>query len=659
MLPRTSQGRSYPPERPSGQPGESGPRPDTAEIDPPSWTDLARAWSPRQTIRLDPTKKHSYALECAIDDIPVDIPYALYLADEAGQYRLLAFDFDAHHDGSTAHSDAADLSARLQEADIEHVVCSSGPGGGVHLWIRLAYAVPARQVTQVATTLAATYTSMDVGALTNPATGCVRPPGAPHRSGGISQPLGAVDVGDVHFDRVAAVIKYLQPTARSTTPAPASCVEVRTDADGATYLEGPRRPLAPKIRGLAQQPLSPTTDASAVAYSILLGCAHARMRLSDVHQLAFTQRAPGLEHIRTSSSGRDRQARVGSERHLARQWARAVVAASALRPAAADPGSTRRHEAEQRVASLLAAMRAVPQRWTGRTGSQDRLVLHALAAQLLRVCRTQVHYAERSWALDAGLTRVVVHNRVARLSSEGWIQRVARGVGPWAARWSIGQGGGETRSGHLFPVRDERLLHQGLRIARHDVWQAKNLGVLGLRVWEELRSRWRPVAEIAARLGVTVKTVRQKLSALQAVSLVTGDGRAYGDKRRLHKAAEIAGTTGAHVDRERLYKLESAAFTWWFACRYAPDADATAEWGQYPSPAQAAEVHPRDIALAYGAWCRGVPPEPTTWGAAIVTLEDHRHQDPDSWWELVVATRAALPPEEVLAPAHRWVPVAA
>lgn len=154
-------------------------------------------------------------------------------------------------------------------------------------------------------------------------------------------------------------------------------------------------------------------------------------------------------------------------------------------------------------------------------------------------------------------------------------------------------------------------------------------------------------------------TVRQKLRALQQVRLVTGDGRAYGNRKRLQTAAELAGVTGAHADRERLYKLESASFVWWFTCRYAPNTDVLGEWGEYPSPTQAAEVDPRDIALAYGAECRGVPPEPTVWGAAIAALEEHRHRDPGSWWELVVAARAALPPEDVLAPAHRWVPVAA
>lgn len=660
MLPRTSQGRPYPSSRPYGQPCESGPRPETAEIEPPSWAALARAWSPRKNVRIDPTREHRYATECPVDDIPAGIPYALHLTGDDHQYRLLALDFDAKKDAATAQADAGDLSSRLQDADIDHVVCASGPRGGVHIWIHLATLVPAANVAKLAATLTAAYPqSGDFGALHNPVTGAVRPPGAPHRISGVSEPLGTTDVRAVAFKRVVAVVSRLQPRATKTTiDSEVTCVDVAADTSGARYLAGPRRPISPQIRALMQQDLEPDADASAVAYAVLLGCAHARMRLADVQDLAFNQAVPGLEHIRTVRAGTGRQERRKAGEHLRRQWSRAVAAAAFVRPAACR-ASEARQQAEHLVSQLLSAMRAVPHRWNGRTGSQDRLLLEVLASTTLSASRAQVQLAERNWALEAGLTRAVVHDRLQRLVQEGWIRRVARGVGPWAARWTIGQGGGNSGSGQLFSARDEESLHRRLELARADIWQAKGLGVLGLRVWQELRSCWRPVADIAARLGVTVATVRQKLRALQRVRLVTGDGRAYGDRKRLRAAAEIAGVTGAHADRERLYRLESASFVWWFTCRYAPNSDVAGEWGEYPSPTQAAEVDPRDIALAYGAESRGVPPEPTAWGAAIVILEEHRHRDPGSWWELVLAARAALPPEDVLAPAHRWVPVAA
>jgi len=96
-------------------------------------------------------------------------------------------------------------------------------------------------------------------------------------------------------------------------------------------------------------------------------------------------------------------------------------------------------------------MDAQPGRWTGKTGAQDRLVLLALAARTLAAAVTEVHLSERDWALSAGLTRDAVADRLKVLSQQGWVARVQRAAGPWAAVWRIvNPGGGEKRSGAVF-----------------------------------------------------------------------------------------------------------------------------------------------------------------------------------------------------------------
>lgn len=658
----TSQGRSYPPNRPSGQPGVFGPRSDRHYENPLRWVALARVWSPRKTVRVDRDLAHTYANEHDLSDLlPAGVPYALHLTDDRHQYRLIAVDFDAHHGESSAAADSADLSARLHALEIDHVVCASGPAGGMHVWIRLASPVPADYARKLADALAATYRSADVGALRNPTTGCVRPPGAPHRHGGRSIPLGDPDLGETRpalLDQLLDRLEHRRDTPPATSDASTTAVEVLEDAEGAPYLCGPRRPLAPTLRALARRPVE-GADASGIAYSLLLGCAHARMTLSNVRHAALTDRWPGLEHIRTAVHDGHRQPRTDPEAHLRRQWGRAVAAASLVKPAVHE-GSRRRQEAEAAVATLVAAMDAQPARWMGRTGVQDRLILLALAARMLRACRVEVHLAERAWAVDVAIPRAVLHARVERLRGEGWLCRAARSVGPWAARWTVGEkGGGKVRSGRQFSAHLEKRIHIELRRARHDVWQSPALGVLGMRVWERLRTGWAPVRELARALGITAATVRQKLGVLQAVRLVAGDGRAYRTRARLAAAADALGQTGANGDRARLYELESAAWTWWHTCRYQPDAsDAIAEWGEFPSSQHAADTDPRDIALTYGARGRGIPAEATQWGAALVILDTHRHRDPGSWKELVAATRAALPSEDVLVPAYRARPAA-
>src|SRR3954469_24955637 len=123
--------------------------------------------------------RNAYHREIPVDGPPPHRPYAVYLADIDGGYRLLGLDLDSGR-GPVA-ADLAELRALLDRAGLPHLVCASGPFGGRHVWIGLAEAVPAPEVARLADALAARLPSLDTAPLRNPATGCLRPPGAPHR----------------------------------------------------------------------------------------------------------------------------------------------------------------------------------------------------------------------------------------------------------------------------------------------------------------------------------------------------------------------------------------------------------------------------------------------------------------------------------------------
>ncbi|MCT2057393.1 hypothetical protein M3E00_02490 [Dietzia cinnamea] len=385
------------------------------------------------------------------------------------------------------------------------------------------------------------------------------------------------------------------------------------------------------------------------------------MQYRDLHEAAFTDRWPGLEFVRTSRTGAgERSPRLDVAAELARQWAKAVTAASYTQRSTAGPSPARR-VAEALVADLLTRMDARPGRWTGKTGAQDRLVLLALAARTLAAAATEVHLSERDWALAAGLTRDAVADRLKVLGQQGWVARVQRAAGPWATVWRIvNPGGGKKRSGAVFTPGMQSQLDAELECAREDIWHARPLGVLGMRVWTHMSAGRVSVRELATRLGVCPATVRSKLRALRSLGLCTADGRVYRSRSRLARAAVAAGVDGAHADRVRLYRLHSAVFVWWFTTRHQPErSDALAEWGEFPDPAEAEQIHPTDIALAYGATSTGPPVSATTWGAAMAAQDRHREADPDSWWELVAAARAALPAPDMLLAPHQWAATAA
>lgn len=669
MLPGTSQSKSYPSVGPVDPIGVSrSDRDNVIPHDPTWWWDsVACAWSPRPYMRVDTHKAHTFAATRRLTDgAPGEgTPFALHLTDESGRFRLLALDFDAHHAGSTADKDLAACTAALTSAGIDHLVCSSGPGGGYHVWIRLGTAISPHRLAPIIEAFAAAWPSLDRGPLANSRTGCVRAPGAPHRAGGTSMPLTDPHIRPVSLRALRTVIKQLtqlpQASGTSTTGARTAPVPVHIDLQGHPHLAGPRRPLPTQIRALARTPITVRTDASAVGWSILLACAHARMQYRDLHEAVFTDRWPGLEAVRTHrTSAGERTPRFDATAELARQWAKAVTAASCTHRSSSGPSPARR-AAEATIADLLTRMDAQPHRWAGKTGAQDRLVLLALAARTLAAAAADVHLSERNWASAAGIARDTVADRLKTLVQQGWLARVRRAAGPWAAVWRIVRpGGGEQRSGAVFTPGMERQLDAELECAREDIWHARPLGVLGMRVWTHLAAGRASVRELATRLGICPATVRSKLRALRSLGLCTADGRVYRSRSRLARAAVAAGVDGAHADRVRLYRLHSAVFVWWFTTRHQPDrSDALGEWGNFPHTDEAEQAHPADIALAYGATATGPPVSATTWGAAMAAQDRHREADPDSWWELVAAARAALPAPDMLLAPHQWARAAA
>lgn len=631
---------------------------DTPPQGSPPWETLRDTWSPRAHIRVDRDGDHRY-VEVPAGNARPQHPHALYLTDLRGRYHLLGFDFDDHSGGQQPRVDAATLRALLEIAGIPHLACSSGPGDGIHVWVRLATPTPASAVKNLAEQLQNVFKSFDSAPLVNSRTGCLRAPGSPHRAGGHSEPLSSDEVLPVDFDHVVRALSGLPATS---TAAPATAGEtatwlqpIGTTPDGAPRLRGPRRPLPPQFRALARRPVGIADDASAIAWSLLLACAHARHTQEDVQHAALDARWPGLEYLRTSRQDGHRAPRADQEQFLAQQWEKAVAAAAAVPARSCDTSSDAWRAAAAHVAAAQQEADARPDRWTGCTGVIDRLIVDALCWRLRQAAATAVHLSERAWALLAGLDRATVNRRLGALVRDGWIVRVEEAAGPWAARWTVRAGGGKQGSGPN-PEEVTRALADRLDTAREDVWNAQGIGHTAWAVWRAVCAGARTVAQVCTATGLGRTTVSEKLGALRAVRLLDGTGRrAYTGRRRLSEAAKALGVRGAHDDKVRLYALHSATFVWWLTDRLrdhlSGPSDALAEWGHYPNELVVADTDPRDVAMTYGGTSLGPPPEATTWSAAMVMQEAHRHRDPSYWTTLVAEARAALPPADAFGPA--------
>ncbi len=309
---------------------------------------LTRAVSPRPLVRVADVDAYgkavnTYTRRARTAGARPDAPWAVYLTDQTGSFRLLAFDFDAAKGDPAA--DAAMLCGWLEYTGLPHLLTRSGPSGGRHVWLALAEAVDAGVVDTLARLARARLPSLDIAPLANPVTGCVRPPGSPHRAGGSSTVLaGDPDALAVPAVTAADVTRLVEILAAGHQPEPLAPLAdpgapLPTDRVGRLYLPGVRRQLpAGSVQALevdaaavdANTVDASTVDASTVLRRVLVGAAAARWRCADLAGLVAS--SPGLEHVRSQGQGqgqgpgRPRRVRSPGESRavLARQWDRAV-----------------------------------------------------------------------------------------------------------------------------------------------------------------------------------------------------------------------------------------------------------------------------------------------------------------------------------------------
>src|SRR4051794_37394262 len=376
---------------------------------------------------------NAYRREISVDGPPPHRPYAVYLADADGGYWLLGCDLDSGR--GPVGEDLAELHALLDRAGLPHLVCASGPGGGRHGWIGLAEAVPAPQVARLADALAARLPSLDTAPLRNPRTGCLRPPGAPHRITGAASILTG-DPAVLIAPRVGRI--QLRRLLDLLGAAPADGARPRTPrgAGGRAHLPGAPGRLPDEAQAALSEPLPADADASAVLWRVLLGAVRARWRLEQLRKLLPD--APGLEHVRTECRGERRVDRPPGEQRalLRRQWQRALTHVQTAGPGADPSFSARCAPVVAAVTAGQARAGAARGRWARPGGPSDARVLAALALLTLQAVRPEVADIRRLGEL-AGVSRETARRALGRLTAEGWIAQTAAAAGIHAARWRL------------------------------------------------------------------------------------------------------------------------------------------------------------------------------------------------------------------------------
>ena len=564
----------------------------------------ARAWeltgalSPRRSVRVadqdvsgEVVNTYTGTCRTSAAEAP-DVPWAIYLAGSRdGRYRLIAFDLDAKGGRALVAADTATITDLLDRANVPHVVCASGPSGGRHVWVALVDDIDAATVATLGRLVRRLCPSLDLAPLLNPVTGCVRPPGSPHRHGGTSTVIAgdvanltrpAATGAQVH-ELVATLAAQLHDDDGATaalthSPAP-------LDALGHPYLPGPKRRL-PAGSAAALESDAASGDASAVLWRILCGAASAKWHYEDVAALIDS---PGMAHVRSyrAKSGRRLRPARGADspaRVLSRQWAKAVdaMAIAPRRPDHTDATFDQR-AADIAVIATHVQTRAdsSPGRWTQGGGPTDRLVLDALCALALDAVAAAVEADIRRLALTCGIGRETARTALLRLAADQWIARVASASGTASASWTIDPrsavhrrlnearsqadprpalGGDALRSSLLNQLRDR------LALCRHDAF-ATPLGLGSLCGYVYARSIADPSALVGPDQELPDDAVCRAVERLVAEGLVkhAAEGWRAAPAARRDAVARRRGSAGALVARGELYALERAVWEWWRA----------------------------------------------------------------------------------------------
>lgn len=558
---------------------------------------LTGAISPRGLVRVAASDAggrvlNSYPLVHPVGGRRPWTPWAVHLTDREGRFRLLCADLDARTTPEDVQRDLQQLAGVLDDLAIPHLVCRSGPSGGAHVWVGLAEGVDPDMVARLARMLEGWLPTADPTPLLNPSTGCVRPPGAPHRLGGTSTLVTGslseltsprVTRGDVARLVEALALRVVQE-APSAAPRP-TARPVAIDRLGFPHLPGTRRDLPPASRAALTTPVTGGVDASAVLWRVLCGAVAAHWRYGQMRGLLGE---PGLEHARTQRHGAVRVPRPSSGAAsplgvLARQWRRAVQKMATLPASRAGEDPT----FDGRAAHVTGVVRTVQERaeasagrWRGPRGIAHRKVLDVICLFELQAVRLDVEADIRRIALTSGIDRETARRALISLASDGWLARSRPAAGPRAATWTTAHDGVIPRQvDPLLSQADPRPTHHGtaqrhllldllgdrLTAAAHDVFAPRTgLGSEAGALYARLNLP-RPILELDECLGWGPDQVEHTAALLAGAGLVQRAGRSWTrtSPSHLDEVAESLGMARRGEQRAAAYQIERQAWAWW------------------------------------------------------------------------------------------------
>ena len=518
----------------------------------------------RLLVRRNGRGAYPASTQRPLTSTPPTPPAAVLLFDDHGHLATLALDFDVSRGGRhVVERDAAEALQLLSEAGLLPWADAAAPGGH-HVYARLPHPQPAHVVARLAAALSARWTTLDVAPLLNPTGGCIRPPGAAHKTDG--------------FQRLVSRLEYVQ-RAVTHRPHPAawdalwsvsgaakvSPLPATTDApvtpDAAPGVA--KRPLGGQWQAIAHGGKHPYPSDSEARMAVIGGCVRAGWSLADIEAAISGPwaRGPLARHLRDKYP-QGWRVRVAAEFTKARKNHLESRVHRPVRNSDTRPGSTRGgshptllssgnpHLDLRRFFSFTTAY-VRDQRLT----PTQRAVLRAVIWAGLVQGRLVINAGCRALAEQAGCHLDTVAATLHELAAHGLVQRLREGRGPDADLWQI----------NVALGRDHRPA-RGKILGLHPVFR-----VVGshrtAEVWHELQRSRAPLTAdgIGTTLGYDRQRVTEELRLLAGWDLAqraeTG-GWTLGDA----DADQLAAALGGDDHRRAQHEHHVAQRAAWHRC---------------------------------------------------------------------------------------------
>lgn len=415
------------------------------------WARLAPRLAARGRVRIsrDGGRNYPRRYERPVTTAVPAQPAALLVYDDQGCAPVFVVDLDAKDACGRIEHDFRALAGLLYRAGLRSWFSDHSPSGGRHVYIPLAEPIPFAEARQVAELLGRRLPTVDPSPLRSIASGCLRPPGARHRSGGhqvLDDPLEDAERALDHPNDIAAWRRFVDELGRHTGPLVAEAAGQAPTAPE----DGPPRDVDEDASSVALTPLPgyshPSDDFERIArtgdydmskyaspsearQAVLWAATAAGWTLVDVARRVEDGTWPGLASFYARYSPHQRH------KALSRDWLRAAAfekrrreahGKSPVRLRTTSPHKTHRGESRGHRNELGGSVNQWIREWLAAVellhGPDSdlavRAVLYALAEAAILTGRLTVEHGNRSLAIATGLDHSTVGRILKRLDNE-------------------------------------------------------------------------------------------------------------------------------------------------------------------------------------------------------------------------------------------------